>query len=147
MTVARLEIAQAADQHGVTGWSWGTTWRPSCPNAFHFATQAAAGEIADRRQMVEAYGIDPTEAAHLAGSTHDRDQAIALLAAVGYPIALEGPAPEGGGTWEQVTEAAAVVVAELWEPISRTAVALLIAPGYSLPGERVVDILRGGEAL
>lgn len=140
MSLARVRVIEAEvtdPAPGVTQ-TGATTWNPTWVDEFAFAVQCAVGPIAEQRHLTEAGLLTADVAAQVAGD-HDRDMAVATLARTGYELALAGPAPEFGTTWDEVTERARADVSALWPEISVVAEALLTADDLTITP---ADVLR-----
>ncbi|MGW2043747.1 hypothetical protein ACWCPF_00995 [Streptomyces sp. NPDC001858] len=99
-----------------------TAWQAQGTSPWHFAAQAAAGEIAHVTYLMVAGLWTPARAAACA-SDHDRDHAVDVLAQFGYRLGADH-APEGGKSWGMVRGIARRKVAHLWREIRTVAHAM-----------------------
>ncbi|WP_254875593.1 hypothetical protein [Streptomyces sp. CAI 127] len=67
---------------------------------WRFAAQAAAGEIA-QVQYLMVHGLWTPQRAMACAAAHDRDQAVDVLASLGYRLG-HGRVPAGGKSWAMV---------------------------------------------
>ncbi|WP_329224264.1 hypothetical protein OG352_39810 (plasmid) [Streptomyces sp. NBC_01485] len=140
MSLARVRLIETEADGPAPGLiqTGATTWNPTWVAEFAFAVQCAAGPIAERRHLAEAGLLTADVAAQVAGD-NDRDVAVATLARSGYELALSGPVPQGGATWDQVTERAREDVSALWPEVAALAEALLTADDLTITP---ADVLR-----
>ncbi|MGW3400137.1 hypothetical protein [Streptomyces zhihengii] len=137
MSLKRVRV-RSVDIDGYMGWTGTTIWNISWGACFNVATEFAAGEAAKKRHLLLT-GMDPHRAAALAVAPHDRDTAVQALAACGYTITLNGPAPhpDNGTTWTRAMAAADRAVETHWQQITAVAEALIASPKRELSGDQV----------
>lgn len=99
-----------------------TTWQALHTSPWHFAAQAAAGEIAQVNYLM-VYGLWTPERAAACDSAHDREHAIDILDQFGYRLA-HGHVPPGGRSWGMAQGMARRKVAYLWREIRTVAHAM-----------------------
>lgn len=102
-------------------------------NPWHFAAQAAAGQIA-KVQYLMVYGLWTPESAAECAADHDREQAIDVLTDFGYRLDRDR-VPEGGKSWGMVRGMARRKVGHLWREIRTVAHAM--NEGSKLTGEEI----------
>ncbi|MGF2210525.1 hypothetical protein [Streptomyces albidoflavus] len=90
--------------------------------AWHFATQCAAGEVA-QVQYLMVYGLWTPERAAACSAEHDREHAIDVVTECGGQLARHH-VPLGGKSWGQVRGIARRRVGFLWREIRSTAHAI-----------------------
>ncbi|MEW2571777.1 hypothetical protein [Streptomyces sp. NPDC047070] len=116
------------------GWAvtGNTAWHSRDTDAWQFAAQCAAGELA-HVQYLMVYGLWTPERAAACEADHDRELAVDTLARHGFRLGRHH-VPEGGKSWGMVRGMARRKVTHLWREIRTVALAM---------NER--DILTGDE--
>ncbi|MFF8961371.1 hypothetical protein ACF1BK_01245 [Streptomyces globisporus] len=89
---------------------------------WRFAAQAAAGEIA-QVQYLMVHGLWTPQRAMACAAAHDRDQAVDVLASLGYRLD-PGRVPAGGKSWAMVQGMARRRIGYLWREIRTVAEAM-----------------------
>ncbi|KOG20007.1 MULTISPECIES: hypothetical protein [Streptomyces] len=107
------------DRYTVSGL---TTFDVDCVDAWHYAAQCAAGEIA-QVQYLMAYGLWTPERALACAADHDRERAVDVLAQFGYLLGRDH-VPAGGKSWGMVRGMARFKVGRLWREIRTVAHAM-----------------------
>ncbi|MGX1502731.1 UNVERIFIED_CONTAM: hypothetical protein RKD43_001356 [Streptomyces graminofaciens] len=108
-----------AGGYGMTG---NTAVQCSNVSPWHFAAQAAAGEVA-KVQYLMAYGLWTPENAAACAADHDREQAIDVLTDFGYRLDRDH-VPEGGKSWGMGRGMARSKISHLWREIRPVAHAM-----------------------
>ncbi|GAB2989168.1 hypothetical protein GCM10023080_063690 [Streptomyces pseudoechinosporeus] len=114
-----------------------TAWQALHTSPWHFAAQAAAGEITQVNYLM-AYGLWTPERAAACDSAHDREHAIDILAQFGYRLGRDR-APQGGKSWGMVQGMARRKVGYLWREIRTVAHAM--DERTVLTGDEIADLI------
>ncbi|MFF2411884.1 hypothetical protein [Streptomyces sp. NPDC058092] len=139
MSLARTRV-HTVDVDGHMGWTGTTTWNSSNVLCFNLAIELAAGAAAGTRYLRDSNLLTLSTAAAVS-APHDRDMAVSALAKVGYPLVLDGPAPENGATWTQAETAADDMVDRLWSQITAVAEGLIADQRRELTGDQVSNLI------
>ncbi|MZE56038.1 hypothetical protein GTY86_33175 [Streptomyces sp. SID5770] len=123
----------ASGQSTVTGRTNFSAARIEDVHPWRFAAGAAAGSLAQVRYLMD-YGLWTPERAAACPGTHDRDQAVDVLAGMGYRLGV-GHVPVGGKSWGQVRGMAWRRIDRLWPQIRTVAHAMY--EEASLTGEQI----------
>lgn len=120
-------------QSTVTGRTSFSAARIEDIHPWRFAAQAAAGSLAEVRYLMD-HGLWTPERAAACPGTHDRDQAVDVLASMGYRLGVDH-VPPGGKSWGQVRGMAWRRINRLWPQIRTVAHAMYETP--FLTGEQI----------
>ncbi|WP_432188646.1 hypothetical protein [Streptomyces sp. Tue6028] len=136
MRVTTSEVIAWTTESGGWAVTGNTAYRADNTPAWRFAAQAAAGEIAQVGYLM-AYGLWTPDRAAACDASHDREQAIDVLAEFGFRLGRDH-VPAGGKSWAMVQGMARRKVGHLWREI-RT-VALAMNERTVLTGDEIAEL-------
>ncbi|MEU9185937.1 hypothetical protein AB0D14_15560 [Streptomyces sp. NPDC048484] len=122
MRVITSEVIAWTDDTGRVTVTGNTAWQAQNTPPWHFAAQAAAGEIAHVTYLMVS-GLWTPERAAAGAAVHDREHAIEVLAQAGYRLGRRH-VPEGGKSWGMVRGMARRKAGHLWGEIRTVAHAM-----------------------